>query len=114
MYTFHLFVKSILSYIALMHPKNWKYNRKSYPQLWDTWSWIAPKKSKRKNLLYFICGILTGHEVSETEWGYRGGNYIDRNCRWCDKVMREHKFEGKVPDGLEECADILGFNDRNN
>jgi hypothetical protein len=35
-------------------------------------------------VIQFFCGIK-GHEPSRTEWGYGGGDYADRWCRWCDK-----------------------------
>jgi len=38
-----------------------------------------------------ICGFLCGHELSKTEWGYGGGDYADRWCRWCNKLIRVKK-----------------------
>lgn len=37
-----------------------------------------------------MCG-LTGHELSRTEWGYCGGQYADRWCRWCNKMIKVPK-----------------------
>jgi len=108
----HSFVKSLLPYIALLHRKNWLFDRREYPQLWHTWSWIAPRGTRRRELLYRICGILTGHEISKTEWGYGGGNFVDRHCRWCDKLMRVHKLEDKPPDSLQDLVGPLGFYDK--
>lgn len=77
-------------------------SRIRYPQTW--WMkkyiplrvgkrWFVYKEKHYHNPLYYIltglCGILTGHEKSNTEYGYGGGKYIDRNCRWCDKVILE-------------------------
>jgi len=83
-------------------------NRIQYPQTW--WMhkhipfrlcrrWIVYKGKYLHNPLYYIltslCGLLTGHEKSATEHGYGGGDYIDCNCRWCDKVILEPIEESK-------------------
>ena len=85
--------------------KNWKKNKnKDYPQ---TWYYMPPRWSKKKNLndkaeyhiigyplrrlLEFLCGFFGGHELSKTEWGYGGGRFADRHCRWCDKTIRVPK-----------------------
>jgi len=71
--------------------KNWKKNKgKDYPQTWYYMPRRWTKKMKRAKLrlfLEFLCGILGGHELSKTEWGYGGGDTADRHCRWCDKVI---------------------------
>ena len=108
-YQIHLFFRWLLPYIALMHPKNWKYDRKSYPQMWHLWGKYLGYRNKKRKFIERICGLLTGHEPSKTEWGYGGGNYVDRWCRWCDKLMKVHKLEEKLPDALGEAADMLGF-----
>ncbi len=54
---------------------------------------------------------MTGHEISKTEWGYGGGLFVDRNCRWCDKVIKVPKYEEDIPLGLESGAEELGFGD---
>ncbi len=41
-----------------------------------------------RKILEFLCGLLGDHELSNTEWGYGGGKYADRHCRWCDKTIR--------------------------
>jgi len=82
----HLFSR-ILSKLALLHPKNHTSSNREYPQTW----YLMPKKRNYPKLRYFIqqmCGLLTGHELSKTEWGYGGGKYADRWCRWCDKMIR--------------------------
>lgn len=73
-----------------------------YPQTWNLMPkrWIECKnefypngqrKLRRARLrlaLEWFCGVLIGHEISETERGYNGGRYIDCNCRWCDKSFQ--------------------------
>lgn len=75
----------ILSFIS----KNWKKNKdKDYPQTW----YYMPKKYRRiRVFLQWFCGICGGHELSNTEWGYGGGEYADRWCRWCDKKIQVPK-----------------------
>ena len=53
----------------------------SYPQFW----YCLPRSKTLRKPLQFLCGLLGGHELSKTEWGYGGGPYADRWCRWCDK-----------------------------
>jgi len=77
-------------------------SRTVYPQTW--WMkkyiplnlcrrWFVYKGKCYSNPLYYVltslCGLLTGHEKSVTEHGYGGGDFIDCNCRWCDKVILE-------------------------
>lgn len=49
------------------------------------------------NILYravqSMCGVVIGHEISKTEWGYGGGNSVDVWCRWCNKMMSIPKDE---------------------
>lgn len=96
------FMLFILPLIARLHPSNWRENRWRYPQTW----WLMPKRwievegeyypngqnklrrAKLRPVLEKICGFLTGHEISNTEYGYGGGKMMDRNCRWCDKFLR--------------------------
>lgn len=64
-----------------------------YPQ-----TWVEVAKLRRVpwvgTMLYrfaqWLCGKLTGHHVSRTEWGYGGGDHADVWCRWCNKM-------GKIP-----------------
>lgn len=64
----------------------------------QTWPYVA--KIRRipmvgqllSKTLQFICG-LRGHELSKTEWGYGGGEYADRWCRWCNKLIVVRKTE---------------------
>ena len=84
---FHPFSR-FLSKLALLHPKNHTSSaNREYPQTW----YLMPKKRNHPRLRCLIqqmCGFLTGHELSKTEWGYGGGKYADRWCRWCDKMIR--------------------------
>lgn len=101
--------------------------RIQYPQTWwmqkyiplrILWRrWYNYKGNVHRNPLYiyvaveFLCGLLTGHEVSATEHGYGGGNFIDRHCRWCDKVFlepieeSEWAQEGELKDIIAEMRD---------
>ena len=67
--------------------KNWNKNKDSnYPQTW----YYMPKRRRfpwARRILQCACGIFGGHELSNTEWGYGGGDYADRWCRWCDKMI---------------------------
>lgn len=60
-----------------------------YPQTWHLVARLRVVWLIRFTQL--LCGWLIGHELSETEWCYGGGGYVDRNCRWCDKVFRVPK-----------------------
>ena len=55
----------------------------------------------------WLCGFLTGHELSETEWGYGGGNYVDRHCRWCDRHFQIPKREELIPEDLGDIIEDL-------
>ena len=129
-------ILKLLPYIALCFPSNYKEGRQNYPQLW----WIvsrytryplfmtksqwnkrrafhavknccgAPLITWRRRFIQWLCGVLTGHEISKTEWGYGGGKFVDCNCRWCDKLIKIHKEESKnPPKPLEGMAEELGF-----
>jgi len=101
------FIGNIMPYLAKFHPKNKIERRQEYPQLW----YCVPFKrnSKGRKFAEFICGLLIGHEISNTEWGYGGGDYVDRNCRWCDKLIKVRKEEEIPPPVLEDLIDELGF-----
>ena len=45
-----------------------------------------------------LCGVITGHEASRTEWGYGGGPLCDVWCRWCNHLWQ-------IP--LDECPRAL-------
>lgn len=85
--------------------KNWEKNKDTnYPQTWyympPRWKWVWSAESqierpiphpvgfKARKIIEFLCGLIGGHELSKTEWGYGGGKYADRHCRWCDKVIK--------------------------
>lgn len=50
-----------------------------------------PKNKWLKKSIQWLCGFLGGHELSNTEWGYGGGEFADRWCRWCNKVIKVPK-----------------------
>ncbi len=109
--SFHNAVKRMLPYIALAHPKNWSTHSRDYPQLWDIW-YFKPKPLSRwlrRHVIEKICGVLTGHEPSETEWGYGGGDYVDRWCRWCNKLLKVHRKEAILPEVMQDIIDRTGF-----
>lgn len=101
------FILWLLPKIARLFAKNKILERQKYPQLWyympKRWVKIKGKyysngnpmlrRAKLRLFLERLCGILTGHELSKTEWGYNGGNFLDRNCRWCDKSFVVPKDE---------------------
>lgn len=100
-------IKKILPSIARLHPKNKIEGREKYPQLWYCWpKWTCRKNGKIYASKTVICGFLTGHELSNTEWGYGGGNFVDRNCRWCDKLIQVPKQEEDPPNGI--LKDLVG------
>lgn len=57
--------------------------------------WLRP-------FLLWLCSKLTGHEPSKTEWGYGGGRFVDRNCRWCDKLLKVPISEDPPPNNMLE------------
>lgn len=79
----HEIIRKAARFIFSFHRNN---KGKDYIQGW----YCLPKRSRwprLRRLCESLCGILTGHEVSNTEWGYGGGSHVDGNCRWCDKRM---------------------------
>jgi hypothetical protein len=99
--TNYLYLKGKLDQInylsRIQYPQTWW--MKKYIPLNLCRRWIVYKGKYLHNPLYYIltslCGLLTGHEKSATEHGYGGGDYIDCNCRWCDKVILEPIEESK-------------------
>ena len=98
-------IKKILPYLAILHPSNWIDRRLQYPQLW----YCMPFKgnSLGRKAIEKICGFLTGHEISKTEWGYGGGKFVTRNCRWCDKIILIPKEKEEVPYNLMDMSKEL-------
>ena len=102
----------------------WKKNRDTdYPQTWyympPRWSRRAQERGKTKHstlgyplclFLEFFCGLIGGHELSKTEWGYGGGDYADRHCRWCDKVIRVPKESIYFQFKEHDARDLIKFN----
>src|SRR3990167_801200 len=105
-------VRRILPRLARVHPKNWT---GPYPQLWYCWpDWTRRYRNPRVyQLRTQLCAFLTGHEISETEWGYGGGDFVDRHCRWCDVLIKLPKREEIVPDILNGLVGELGYWDFN-
>ena len=62
----------------------WNEPFKDYPQTW----YYMPHWNPMKLFLQRLCGMIGGHENSNTEWCYGGGDFVDSNCRWCDKVIK--------------------------
>ena len=80
--------------------------RQLYPQLWDCWpKWTGRKHPSIFSVRVRLCGWLTGHEISKTEWGYGGGKYADMNCRWCDKTIRVPVADTFKPESLPDLGD---------
>ena len=53
----------------------------------QTWGFACRlKKLGLYRIAQFICGKVTSHEPSKTEWGYGGSAYGDVWCRWCNKI----------------------------
>jgi len=62
---------------------------KGYPQTWADVCKIRKIPCVGEYLykkIQWICGKITGHKSSKTEWGYGGGEYADTWCRWCNKM----------------------------
>ena len=108
----HLWNRHVLCFVTLLHPKNQSENRSEYPQLWYCMPrrFIEGKLTKRAAMLQWLCKRFTGHEISKTEWGYGGGKFVDRNCRWCDKVIKVPKREEEPPnEELKDLTQELGW-----
>ncbi len=74
----------ILAAIFKHHKSNKSCDRQKYPQTW----WIVSKmKPSHRRIIETLCELFGGHELSETEWGYHGGDKVDRWCRWCNKMI---------------------------
>src|SRR3990172_2391587 len=91
--------RAVLPWLARLHPKNWRPDRLAYPQLWHCWPRGTGRRRRPRAhaVRVALCGRLTGHEISRTEWGYGGGKFVDRNCRWCDKTILVPKDEETPP-----------------
>ena len=85
-----------------MMPKEWKETKELYPN--------GNKKLIRKHprsikFLEWLCGVLTGHEISNTERGYGGGKFYDYHCRWCDKLIQIPTSEMPSDDWMRDMYD---------
>jgi hypothetical protein len=92
-------IRKILIYIAARLPKG---RGKEYPQLWC----YMPRNKRARKILQWLCGKLTGHELSKTEKGYGGGKFADQWCRWCDKMF---KIPLQEMDWSPEVKDIIQY-----
>lgn len=96
-------------------PKYWCAACVNTPAYYDQYSLEIPAENKAnpakprrpaligywmRPLLQKICGWMTGHEPSRTEWGYGGGKFVDRNCRWCDQLLQVPIAEDPPPNDL--------------
>ena len=57
----------------------------------QTWPWASKLNRRSKWLgaiIRWLCGRLTGHHASKTEWGYSDGEEMDVWCRWCNQIGR--------------------------
>jgi len=61
----------------------WNEPFKDYPQ---TWCYMPHWKILKLPIQWF-CGVTCKHELSETEWGFGGGDNVDCWCRWCNKML---------------------------
>lgn len=59
-------------------------------------------------IIQFFCG-LKGHELSKTEWGYGGGEYADRWCRWCNKLIKVPKTSIRFAFKETETAEMMNM-----
>ena len=74
---------------------------------WKARSWIFCRVLNP--IHYWLCGLIIGHELSETEKGYSGGITEDRHCRWCDKVFQVPAGELAKEWGGEIKGSLCGF-----
>jgi hypothetical protein len=93
--------RSFLELVARFAPSNKLYGRELYPQLWYCWPrWAGRRNPRIFRVRTWLCGKLTGHELSRTEWGYGGGKFVNMNCRWCDKAFSIPLSESMRPESL--------------
>lgn len=118
---FRQIVRNILIFIASKLPRNQIERRQKYPQLWiyspDRWVELKnqyhedgrPKVrlSRLRILVCWMCGIITGHEISKTEFGYGGDGFIDRNCRWCGERIKIPIKENILGRNMSDLVDYL-------
>lgn len=74
---------------------------RAYPQLWY---WVSRFHRDRwpllRHLIEWLCQHTIGHEWSATEWGYGGGQMMDRWCRWCGKRIEVPVLETDPPPSM--------------
>jgi hypothetical protein len=54
----------------------------------QTWNLVPFRPRWLRRLIRRVCGKL-GHDPSRTEYGYGGGQFVDRWCRWCGQQLQE-------------------------
>ena len=81
--------------------------REARTRYWEIRSWIFCRVLNP--IHYWLCGLIIGHELSETEKGYRGGITEDRHCRWCDKVFQVPAGEFAKEWGGDIKGSLCGF-----
>jgi len=72
-----------------------------YPQTWAT---VCTLPKRIRVIPQFICWILGGHELSNTERGYPSGPFMDKWCRWCNR-----HFMIPLDDASERDWDLVGM-----
>ena len=116
------FIRRLMLHLARLLPSNKTENRFRYPQTWHLMPkrWIPVKNQYHPNgqqklrrsysirILEALCGLLTGHEISETEGGYGGGGYMDRHCRWCDKIIKIPISENDISPEFRNLMSLVG------
>lgn len=103
------FLLWLLPVVARIHPKNWGSDDREYPQLWYCMPCWAPACS----FVQWLCGLLVGHEASDTEWEYGGDGFVERHCRWCDEsIMVPMDEEPTAKDWLRGLWDANEQNER--
>jgi len=82
----------------------------------QTWTWNAKLRQKCKwcaVMWQWLCGLV-GHEISQTEWGYGGGENADTWCRWCNKHMTIPKTELQFRINKKQREFLKSFNPSKN
>lgn len=77
----------------------------TYPQTWGLVVYMPYRWMRR--LTQRLCGTWGGHEWSATEWGYGGGGYCDRWCRWCNQISSQPLAENEMAEDRAELLNIF-------
>ena len=74
------------------------------------WTGLGARRNPIYTIRLWVCGLLIGHQLSKTEWGYGGGQFIDGHCRWCDKLFAVTYEEARfVYPSFNEMRNTLPF-----